>query len=261
MNLKAVFFFLFSISLAYSFSVSMTAFPTNMTAGMTYQSQMQITSDGPFNSSFYMNITGVSASNEIETSMDGATCEYDAGSNEPAYRQSVGDNGIWICTYNQPAKGVYSPIMRVKLNELLDPTGSYSYQLDYKAVENTPDATNTPVLSYYSSTGGTSFPPRAYVKPDPPVPAKNETPIPTAQTPSPAPEPAINQTIEPTAQNTSEVFNSTDNTTINWTILPIELVEPEPKKEDHLVTNIVIGLFIVGLLAVGGYLLLRKKDW
>ena len=248
---KAVFFFLFSISLAYSFSVSMTPFPTNMTAGMTYQSQMQITSLGPFNSIFYLNITGINASNEIEANMDLANCSFDS---------------IWICAYSQAESGVYLPIMRLKLNELLDPSGDYSYRLDYLAIEDTSTSTSAPTRSYYSSSGGASFAPRAYTKPSPPAPVKNDTPKPSIPTPAQnttaSPEAVVNQTIEPTAQNETDWWPPT---AINYTVLPIQIITPdaEPSKDDfwaYVLPAIAIGFFIIGVLVFGVYLITRKKE-
>lgn len=245
MHFRELFLFLFSLSVVYSFTISQTtSLPASMVAGMTYETQFVITSVGAFTTNFYLKLTGVNSSNEINASMDSAVCTY--------------NSSVWSCLgYNKTTAGTYSTKMYIHLNELLDPAYNYTYSIDYTATENAPD---TPAPRYFSSTGGGNYRrPPSLPSPPPvePKPVVNETKPPAVPAQNTTKPPVVppNQTIEPPAQNITPLVP---------VVAPPLLITPEEiqKAANGMPIELLIGitLLVLGAAVLVIFVVMKRKS-
>jgi len=218
-----------------------------MTAGNTYDTYFKITTLGPSWSVFYLYLNGTNASNEIEASMDGASCVYVLAQ-------------MWVCNYDQPAAGTYYTAMHLKLNERLDPDGDYSYGLDCIAQEETKQTPSSPTRrSSYGFTGGGSFPPRNLSSQKQPV----VPPLPSVVPLIPPSEPTPIKPTPVKPASTWPVMNITPKITAEWpelTQLISKILELPPlvipEEASHFPIESLIG-FVLFIIGAGAFIIYK----
>ena len=175
---------------AFAFTVSDVPYPSSMEAGGSYTQTIGMSSTGPFNISFDVNINNNTNTSEFGVSSPDMSCN---------------SNGTdWLCgNYSQLSAGDYKTNISLSINKFLAPT-SITVFTNYAAYADEPEVfAGAPVVTYYSSSGsggdsggsgGGSSSGQAYYTPgnteqvaiQPPTNTANPTP-PTPIPPSPTP--------------------------------------------------------------------------